>query len=274
MAPDHVLVQTLNRYVLLVKTKTSHSWVLCADSGNDPPSQQGSREPWLAAGLKAIRELLEALVNLGSRRISRLGGELAHALLCLRVIQIEHEPLAQLAHDSRGAPAGLVETWQLGLVACDLHQGDKSVNVLPRLEQALDDEVVETLPVLRLLATHGIDELRRELERGALHRKVGVLDLILPGRHAHDKAKVNVGDEAGLEVQHDVPVVAVLDTQDVAHEAIASHRIGEVAANPGELLGVRVLLREELAHGAPIVVLLQAVERGGVLQELDQPARL
>ena len=116
--------------------------------------------------------------------------------LLLRHVHVESRPHGL----HRGRPRG--EAGELGARPHDVHQGHELVGVLAGRHQPLQDEDLEVLEHVALLAAHDLDKLGGHLEGGALEAQV-------LGGAAQDEAVVDV-DEVALAVQQDVAVVAVL----------------------------------------------------------------
>ena len=123
---------------------------------------------------------------------------LAYQLL-LRHVHVEPRP--HRLH--RGRPRR--EAGELGARPHDVHQGHELVRVLPGCHQPLEDEYLEVLEHVAVLAPHDLDELGGHLEGGILEAQV------LRGA-AQDESVVDM-DEVALAVQQDVAIVAVLHLQ-------------------------------------------------------------
>ena len=92
-------------------------------------------------------------------------------------------------------------------------------NCLPTDENL---EVVEHLGGAALrVAVHDLQQLARELEGGRLEADA-------TGAIGQHKAKVDMNDVAAV-VQEDVAVMAVLDLQQVAHQAVGGHALCKIA---------------------------------------------
>jgi len=77
----------------------------------------------------------------------------------------------------------------------------------------------------RLRASHDVDELLRQFERGCLKIYVQEPNLLF-GQH---EPEVDVNDVA-VSIQHDVTVMPVFDLQDVAHQGIGGHAHHKIVA--------------------------------------------
>lgn len=137
--------------------------------------------------------------------------------------------------------------------------------MLPRGDQSLQYQILELGVSRRLIAAHDLDEFGRQLERAGLEAEIA-------GRRRQHEAEVDVYDVA-VAVQQDVAVVAILDLDEIADEAVGRAALDEIFLGHEEALGtdgpefpLEVLQQSQLAE------LLHLVQGHGVEDRLDQAA--
>ena len=101
--------------------------------------------------------------------------------------------------------------------------------MLPRRLEPVAEQTtkLEVRPTVH--ATEHLDVLEGQLERRGLEADV-------PRRVREHESEVDV-DQVPVAVEQDVPVVPVLDLQEVCHERVPRKRPGEVALRADELGG-------------------------------------
>ena len=97
--------------------------------------------------------------------------------------------------------------------------------MLAQFHEAFDHEPLEFGKCSGVLPAEQLDILGGHLEAASFAVDV-------PGRVAEQKAEVNV-DHVALRVEQDVPIVSVLDLQNVAEKGVAGRRLQEVVASLG-----------------------------------------
>ncbi|GIX62932.1 octaprenyl-diphosphate synthase, putative [Babesia caballi] len=207
----------------------------------------------------SVREALEVVVLYGGEVVQRLLDHRDDPVDTHVLGEVQHEPVAEHVHRV-GGPGG--EARHLVRVGHHLDQQHDAVHVLPRLEQPADDERLEVVEVVRVLAPNHVDVLLGELEGRRLEADVA-------GGVGEAEAVVDV-DDVALAVQQNVPVVPVADLQEVRDDGVGGVALDEVLAGLEEVVGVDAL--EGLGDGLHVELALDHVDGAGVVQELDDAA--
>lgn len=153
------------------------------------------------------RVALVLVIPVGAPVVRCVLDHVQHELLALSRRQVQSEAVAQVRENTVLAlEARKVDARQHR----HLNEGDDFLCVLPQLHEALDHKALEFGESARVLPTKQLDILRRHLET------VG-FTIDVARRVAQQKAEVYV-DHVALRVEQDVPVVPVLNLQDVAEK--------------------------------------------------------
>lgn len=148
---------------------------------------------------------------------------------------------------------------------------DDLLCVLLQCEEALLHQFAVLAEVLGPVAAENLDLLGCELERGLLE-----LDA-LARRVRQEEAEVDVHDVA-FNVDHDVPIVPVLDLQDVAQKRVGRQRLAKIL--PSQFVGPAprgAKLVSEVVDDADVFasqLFLDARDAERIVADLDQAAPL
>mmetsp|Transcript_28768 Transcript_28768/g.81141 ORF Transcript_28768/g.81141 Transcript_28768/m.81141 type:complete len:471 (+) Transcript_28768:128-1540(+) len=186
----------------------------------------------------------------------------------LRIRHVQHQTLFEFAQRDAVAIPPTGKARIIALVHHDLHETERDLRIGAGLQESFDEETLEFLVAIGILASHDFDVLVGEFERCAFHAE------FVSRCHSHGETEIDE-DQMSLRVDHDVAVVAVLQAEEVGDQRVGGQTPHEVLLGllEGLAVGTIVGFHKVLAHAAYFwipVGLFESVDGGGIDQYLNE----
>lgn len=160
-----------------------------------------------------VGEVLEVIILDSSPVPVGLMDQLLAVLLHLLITVPSFKPVAEHVH------VELLETGEVTVTTHHVHDSADLIHVFPQLIEPLEEQPLKVIKQLRPLSFQQLYILPCEFERGGL-------EVPVPRRTGKDEPEVNVHNVT-LVIDEEVPVVAILDLEDVGEDAVPSQRLNE-----------------------------------------------